>query len=101
MEPYSSAVTSVGPPVSLPKGERKREQELVAETAAAADIIKLSVDDRRRRSTTAKIDNAPARNNRGIDKESKSPTTTVTSYLLTLPKEAHGISQESRYNNAP
>jgi hypothetical protein len=45
---YSSAVSSVGPPLSLAKGERKREQESVGETAAATDSIKLSVDDRQR-----------------------------------------------------
>jgi hypothetical protein len=52
----------------MPKGERKREQESVAETAAATHSIKQSVDDRQRRSTTSTIVNAPARNNRGIDK---------------------------------
>jgi hypothetical protein len=72
----------VGPPLSLPKGERKREQESVAETAAATDSIKVSVDDRRRRSTTSTI---PAHNNRGIDEDSQSPTTTVTSSLLQKP----------------
>jgi hypothetical protein len=41
---YSSAVSSVGPPLSLLKGERKREQESVAEPAAPADSIKLYVD---------------------------------------------------------
>jgi hypothetical protein len=49
MKTSSSAVSSVGPPLSLPKGERKREQESVVETTAATNSIKLSVDDRRRR----------------------------------------------------
>jgi hypothetical protein len=67
---YSSAVSSVAPPLYPLKGERKREQESVAETAAATDSIKLSVD-RQRRSTTSIIVNAPARNNRGINEEVK------------------------------
>jgi hypothetical protein len=67
---YSSAVSSVGPPLSLPKGEHKRDQELV---------------NRRRRSMTLTIDNAPACNNRGIDKETRSTTTTVTGSLLQKP----------------
>jgi hypothetical protein len=81
MKTYSSAVSSVGPPVSMPKDERNREQKSVAETAAATNRIKLSVDDRQRRSTTSTIVNAPARNNRGIHKEYQSPTTTVTGSL--------------------
>jgi hypothetical protein len=82
MKTSSSAVSSVRTPLSLPKGERKREQESEAETAAATDSIKLSVDDRRHRSTTSTADNAPARNNRGIGKESQPPTTTVTGSLF-------------------
>jgi hypothetical protein len=82
---YSSAVSSMGPPLSLPKGERKREQESVAETSVATDSIKLYVDDRQCRSMTSKIVNAPARNNRGIDKENKGPTATVTGSLFQTP----------------
>jgi hypothetical protein len=85
MKTYSSTVSSAGPPVSLTKGERKREQELVVETAAATNIIKLSVDDRQRCSTTSTIFNAPARNNMGMDKESQSLTTTVTGSLSQKP----------------
>jgi hypothetical protein len=72
-------------PLSLPKGERKREQESVAETAAATDIIKLSVDDRQCRSTTSTISNALARNIRGIDEENKGSPATVTSSLFQKP----------------
>jgi hypothetical protein len=75
----------VGLPLSLPKGERKREQESVAETAAADNIIKLSVDDRQRRSTTSMIINAPACNNRGIDEENIGSTATVTGSLFQKP----------------
>jgi hypothetical protein len=78
---YSSAFSSVGPPLSLLKGECKRDQESVAETAAATDSINLS-DDRQRRSTTSTIVNAPARNNRGIDKENQGLTATVTGSLF-------------------
>jgi hypothetical protein len=74
---YSSSVSSVGSPLSLLKGERKREQESVAEIAAATDSIKLSVD-RQRRSKTSTIANAPARNNRGIDEENQGLTATET-----------------------
>jgi hypothetical protein len=59
MKTYSSAVSSMGPHLSLPKGERKREQESVAETSAATDSIKLSVNDRQRRLLTSTIVNAP------------------------------------------
>jgi hypothetical protein len=55
---YSSAVSSMGPPLSLPKGERNIDPESVAATAAATTNIKLSVDDRRRRSTISTIDNS-------------------------------------------
>jgi hypothetical protein len=56
---YSSAVSSVGPPLSLLEGERKIEQESVAETAdATGSIKKLSVN-RQRRSTKSTIVNAP------------------------------------------
>jgi hypothetical protein len=85
MKTYSSAVSSVGPPLYLPKGEHQPNPESVAAITANTANIKLSVDDRRRRSTTSTIVNAPARNNRGIDKESQSPTTTVTGSLLHKP----------------
>jgi hypothetical protein len=75
----------VGHPLSLPKGERKRDQESVAATAAATANIKLSIDDRRRRQTTSTINNAPACNNRGIDKETRATTTNVISSLLQKP----------------
>jgi hypothetical protein len=85
MKTYSSTVSSVGPRVPLPKGERKREHESVAATAADTTNINLSIDYRFRRSTTSTIVNAPARNNRGIDKESQPYTTTVTGSLLQKP----------------
>jgi hypothetical protein len=82
MKTYSSAVSSVGPPLSLPKGEHKIDPESVAATSAATATIKLSINDRRRRSTTSTIDNAPARNNRGINEGSRAPAATVTGSLL-------------------
>jgi hypothetical protein len=75
----------VGTPLSLPKGERKREQESVAQTAAATDSVKLSVDDRQCHLTTSTIVNAPARNNRGIGEENKGSTATVTGSLFQKP----------------
>jgi hypothetical protein len=83
----------------MPKGERKREHESVAETATATDSIKLSVDDSRCRSTTSTIVNAPARNNRGIDKESQSPTTPVTGSLLQKPVTLSAANLGSCYKN--
>jgi hypothetical protein len=58
---------------------------LVAETAATTHSIKLSVDDRQRRSTTSMIGNAPARNNMGINEENKGSTATVTGSLFQKP----------------
>jgi hypothetical protein len=55
MKTDSSTVSCVGPPLSLPKGERKIDPESIAATAN----MKLYVDDRRCRSTTSMIDNAP------------------------------------------
>jgi hypothetical protein len=66
----------------LPKGERQPNPESVAATAANTANINLYVDDRRRRSATSTIINAPDRNSRGIDKESQPSTTTVTGSLL-------------------
>jgi hypothetical protein len=75
----------MGPPLSFPKGELHPDLGSVAATAADTVNINLSVDDRRRRSTTSTIGNAPARNSRGIDKESQPSTTTVTGSLLQKP----------------
>jgi hypothetical protein len=44
MKTYSSAVSSVGPPLSLSKGERQPDQELV--TATAADIANMNLSER-------------------------------------------------------
>jgi hypothetical protein len=85
MKTYSSTVSSVAPPHSLPKGERHPDPESVAATTADTTTINLSVDDHQRCLTTSTIVNAPARNNRGISKESQSPTTTVTGSLLKKP----------------
>jgi hypothetical protein len=43
---YFSVVSSVGPSLSLPKGERKIDPESIAATVAATTNMKLSVDDR-------------------------------------------------------
>jgi hypothetical protein len=82
MMTYSSAVSSVGTPLSLSKLERQPDQESV--TATTADIVNmnLSGDGQQRRLTTLTIDNAPALNNRGIDKDKAVTTATVTSSLL-------------------
>jgi hypothetical protein len=66
----------------LPKGERQPDPESVASTAADTANINLFANDHRRRSTTLKIDNAPALNNRGIDQEKKGASATVTNSLL-------------------
>jgi hypothetical protein len=67
MNTYSSEVSSVGPPLSLSKGERQPDQESATATAADITNMNLSVDEHQRRSMTSIIDNAPALNNRGID----------------------------------
>jgi hypothetical protein len=69
----------------LSKGECQPDPESIAATAADTVNINLSVDDRRRRSTTSTIVNAPARNNRGIDQDKAVTTATATGSLLQKP----------------
>jgi hypothetical protein len=82
---YSSAVSSVGPPLYLPKGESQPDPESVAATAAATANMNLSINDRWRYSTTSTIDNAPALNKRGVDEGNKVTTAHVTGSLLQKP----------------
>jgi hypothetical protein len=48
---------------------------------------------------TSTIVNVPACNNRGIDKESQSPTTTVTGYLLQKPVTLAAVNLDSCSKN--
>jgi hypothetical protein len=79
---YSSAVSSVGPPLYLPKGDQQPDLELVSANAADTANTNLSVDDRQRCSTTLTINNAPALNKRGIGEGNKVTSATVTGSLL-------------------
>jgi hypothetical protein len=85
MRTYSSAVSSVGPPFSLSKGDHHPYQE--SATATIANIVNMnwSVDGHRRRLTTSTIDNAPALNNRGINQDKAGTIATVTGSLLQKP----------------
>jgi hypothetical protein len=85
MKTFSSAVSSVASPLSLPNVERQPDPESVAATTTDNANINLSVDDHRRRSMTSTIDNAPALNNRGINQEKKGASDTVTGSLLQKP----------------
>jgi hypothetical protein len=82
---YSSTVSYVGPPLSLPKGKRHPDLELVAATATTTANMNLYVDYRQCHLTSSMIDNAPALNNRGIDEGNKGTTATVTGSTLQKP----------------
>jgi hypothetical protein len=85
MKTYSSAVSSVGPPLSLSKGDHQPDHESVTATAANIANTNLSVDEHRRRSMTSTIDNSPALNNRGINQDKAVTTATATDSLLQKP----------------
>jgi hypothetical protein len=92
MKTYSSSVSSVGPPLSAQR--RDKERAGIGSRNRCCYQERAGIGSRNRRCyrqhhTIGRRHRLslmpPAHNNRGIDKESQSPTTTVTGSLLQKP----------------